>query len=94
MFDSLRYHLFFEFKVFDSLPIFLLQASVKICQKVFESKQWEECLLNTLANPDHEITLRGVVVIHNMILVRTTDTVTGLNRIMRSRCEELSSSTI
>jgi hypothetical protein len=36
---------------------------------VFDSLQWEECLLNTLANADHAVTIRGVVIIHNMILV-------------------------
>jgi hypothetical protein len=36
---------------------------------VFDSLQWEECLLNTLANADHAVTIRGVVIVHNMILV-------------------------
>ena len=60
-------------ELFPSPPhlILFLQASAKICEKVFDSKQWEECLLNTLANPNREVTLRGAVVIHNMILVRT-----------------------
>merc|ERR1719283_578199 len=36
----------------------LTGASNKICNKVFESKQWNDCLLNLLANTDDEIVLR------------------------------------
>merc|ERR1719445_2304564 len=37
----------------------LTSASNKICNKVFESKQWNDCLLNLLANTDDEIVLRA-----------------------------------
>jgi hypothetical protein len=29
--------------------------------------QWNECLLNTLANPNMDIVLRGTVIVKNMI---------------------------
>lgn len=45
----------------------LTSQSNKICSKVFESIQWTECLLNTLANPDYNIVLRGAVTLRNMI---------------------------
>lgn len=45
----------------------LTSQSKKICGKVFESTQWTECLLNTLANQDLEIVLRGAVVVKNMV---------------------------
>merc|ERR1719400_2152142 len=41
----------------------LTSASNKICNKVFESKQWNDCLLNLLANTDDEIVLRGAVIV-------------------------------
>jgi len=45
----------------------LTSASNKVCKKVFESKQWNDCLLNLLANTDVEICLRGCVIIQNMV---------------------------
>jgi len=47
----------------------LTSASNKICNKVFESKQWNDCLLNLLANTDDEIVLRGAVVVQHMVAV-------------------------
>ena len=38
------------------------------CQ-VFESKQWNDCLLNLLANTDDEIVLRGAVIVQHMVAV-------------------------
>ena len=37
--------------------------------KVFESKQWNDCLLNLLANTDDEIVLRGAVIVQHMVAV-------------------------
>ena len=37
--------------------------------KVFESKQWNDCLLNLLANTDDEIVLRGAVIVQHMVSV-------------------------
>ena len=45
----------------------LTSASSKLCQKIFESTQWEACMLNILANKDFEVTYRGVVIVSNMI---------------------------
>jgi hypothetical protein len=45
----------------------LTGASNKICKKIFESKQWTDCLLNMLANTDDEIVLRGAVVVQHMV---------------------------
>eukprot|EP00095_Tigriopus_kingsejongensis_P001782 snap_masked-scaffold225_size250570-processed-gene-1.3 protein:Tk01782 transcript:snap_masked-scaffold225_size250570-processed-gene-1.3-mRNA-1 annotation:"protein unc-45 homolog b" len=45
----------------------LTGQSEKCCQKVFESTQWADCILNLLANPDLDIVLRGVVIVRNMI---------------------------
>ena len=45
----------------------LTSASNKICKKVFDAKQWNDCLLNVLANTDDEIVLRGAVVVQNMV---------------------------
>merc|ERR1719158_1316375 len=45
----------------------LTSASSKLCQKVFESSQWEACMLNVLANKDFEVTYRGVIIVDNMI---------------------------
>jgi len=45
----------------------LTSASSKLCQKVFESTQWESCMLNMLANKDFEVTYRGVIIVDNMI---------------------------
>merc|ERR1711962_1263700 len=47
----------------------LTSASNKICNKVFESKQWNDCLLNLLANTDDEIVLRGAVIVQHMVAV-------------------------
>eukprot|EP00088_Acartia_fossae_P020179 TRINITY_DN21830_c0_g1_i4.p1 TRINITY_DN21830_c0_g1~~TRINITY_DN21830_c0_g1_i4.p1 ORF type:complete len:868 (-),score=244.57 TRINITY_DN21830_c0_g1_i4:118-2613(-) len=44
----------------------LTEASTKICEKVFESSQWEECLLSVLANTDYNVVIRGAVVVYNM----------------------------
>jgi len=45
----------------------LTSQSTKICKKIFESVQWTECLLNTLANEDTSIVLRGCVIVQNMV---------------------------
>jgi len=45
----------------------LTSQSEKCCRKVFDSIQWNECLLNMLSNPDLDIALRGVVIVKNMI---------------------------
>jgi len=45
----------------------LTSQSTKCCQKVFESIQWNECLLNLLANKDFEIILRGAVIVDNLV---------------------------
>ena len=45
----------------------LTSNSDKICKKVFDAKQWNECLLNLMANEDVEICLRGCVVTYNMV---------------------------
>jgi len=45
----------------------LTSQSTKICKKVFESIQWTECLLNTLANEDLNIVIRGCVIMKNMV---------------------------
>ena len=37
--------------------------------QVFESKQWNDCLLNLLANTDDEIVLRGAVIVQHMVAV-------------------------
>lgn len=44
----------------------LTSQSSKVCKKVFDSTQWEECFLNLLANTDYEITYRGVMIVKNM----------------------------
>ena len=33
----------------------------------FQSSQWNDCLLNLLANKDFEVILRGAVVVDNMV---------------------------
>lgn len=45
----------------------LTSQSSKCCSKIFESVQWVECLLNTIANENFEIVLRGCVIVKNMI---------------------------
>jgi len=45
----------------------LTSASTKLCQKIYESSQWEACMLNTLANKDFEVTYRGVVIVDNVV---------------------------
>ena len=45
----------------------LTSASNKCCKKVFESKQWNDCLLNLLASTDVEICFRGCVIVQNMV---------------------------
>ena len=45
----------------------LTSNSEKICRKVFEASQWNECMLNLLASEDVEICLRGCVIIYNMV---------------------------
>ena len=37
----------------------LTSNSEKVCRKIFDAKQWNECMLNLLANEDVEICLRG-----------------------------------
>merc|ERR1712098_374691 len=41
--------------------------SEKVCRKVFDAKQWNECLLSILVNEDSEVALRGAVVVNNMV---------------------------
>ena len=45
----------------------LTAASTKVCNKVFDSKQWNDCLLNLLANTDDEVVLRGAVVVQHLV---------------------------
>ena len=45
----------------------LCSASDKICKKVFDAKQWNDCVLNLLANTDDEVVLRGAVVVQQMV---------------------------
>ena len=45
----------------------LTSASNKCCKKVFESKQWNDCLLNLIASTDAEICFRGCVIVQNMV---------------------------
>jgi len=45
----------------------LTTASSKCCKKVFDSSQWEACMLNVLANKDFDVTYRGVVIVDNMV---------------------------
>lgn len=45
----------------------LTSASNKVCKKVFDSKQWNDCLLNLLASMDVEICFRGCVIVQNMV---------------------------
>jgi len=45
----------------------LTSSSSKCCKKIFESTQWEACMLNILANKDYDITYRGVIIVDNMI---------------------------
>merc|ERR1712008_299910 len=45
----------------------LTSISTKLCSKIFESTQWEACMLNILANKDFEVTYRGVVIVDNMV---------------------------
>jgi len=47
----------------------LTAQSKKCCEKVFESIQWLECILNLLANEDYEIVVRGVTVAKNLVTV-------------------------
>jgi len=47
----------------------LTAQSKKCCEKVFDSIQWLECLLNLLANQDYEIVIRGVTVAKNLVTV-------------------------
>ena len=45
----------------------LTSASNKICKKVFDAKQGNDCLLNVLANTDDEIVLRGAVMVQDLV---------------------------
>lgn len=45
----------------------LTSVSAKVCEKVFEAKDWLESLHHLLANPDEELQHRGVVLISNMV---------------------------
>jgi len=45
----------------------LTSYSSKLCKRIYESTQWEACMLNTLANKDYEVTHRGAVIVANII---------------------------
>ena len=45
----------------------LTSGSSICCKKIFDSRQWTECLLNLLASTDVEVCLRGVVTVDNMV---------------------------
>merc|ERR1712227_371339 len=45
----------------------LTSYSSILCNKVYESTQWESCFLNVLCSQDYDIVYRGVVAIANMI---------------------------
>ncbi len=45
----------------------LTAQSEKICRKIFESSQWNECILNLLANQDLDVVQRGAVIVKNMV---------------------------
>ena len=47
----------------------LSSAACYTVPQVFESKQWNDCLLNLLANTDDEIVLRGAVIVQHMVAV-------------------------
>ena len=47
----------------------LPSAACYTVPQVFESKQWNDCLLNLLANTDDEIVLRGAVIVQHMVAV-------------------------
>lgn len=43
----------------------------KVCDKIFDAKDWLECIKFLLANPDEELQHRGTVIVLNMM--RSTD---------------------
>lgn len=45
----------------------LTSMSKKICEKIFDSKDWSESLRFLLANPNSDIQHRGIVIVLNMI---------------------------
>lgn len=45
----------------------LTPTAGKLCQKIYESSQWEACFLNVLCSHDYEIVYRGVVTVANII---------------------------
>ncbi|EFN75678.1 protein unc-45 homolog B [Harpegnathos saltator] len=45
----------------------LTSASKKICEKIFDSKDWAESLRFLLANPNDDLQHRGVVIVLNMM---------------------------
>ncbi|KAL6433119.1 hypothetical protein ACFW04_006404 [Cataglyphis niger] len=45
----------------------LTSASKKACEKIFDSKDWLESLHFLLANPNHDVQHRGVVIVLNMM---------------------------
>ncbi|XP_050453184.1 protein unc-45 homolog B [Cataglyphis hispanica] len=45
----------------------LTSASKKACEKIFDSKDWLESLRFLLANPNHDVQHRGVVIVLNMM---------------------------
>lgn len=42
-------------------------ASNKCCLKMFDSKNWLDCLHSMLLNPDLQMQYRGVCVMHNIV---------------------------
>jgi len=45
----------------------MLTTSKKVCQKIFDSKDWVESLRFLLANPDNNMQHRGIVIVLNMM---------------------------
>eukprot|EP00096_Caligus_rogercresseyi_P016764 TRINITY_DN965_c0_g1_i1.p1 TRINITY_DN965_c0_g1~~TRINITY_DN965_c0_g1_i1.p1 ORF type:complete len:973 (+),score=328.63 TRINITY_DN965_c0_g1_i1:292-3210(+) len=55
-----------------ALAMLTSQSNV-ICHKVFDSTQWQDCLLNLLANTDFQIVLRGVVIVRNIVTAENVE---------------------
>jgi len=47
----------------------LTSRSNIICKKVFDAEQWNDCILSLLVNEDTDVSLRGSVVVQNMVAV-------------------------
>merc|ERR1712106_286927 len=47
----------------------LTSRSNIICKKVFDAEQWNDCILSLLVNEDTDVSLRGSVVVQNMVVV-------------------------